>query len=134
MRLVDLYETDDGRELLYQLLKERDDTINISHQKMPTMEEHLRFVESRPYQYWYLIIANDLYVGAVYLSKNNEIGVGILKKNHRKGYGKAAVLALMAAHPGRKFLANINPRNLASGFMFRELGFSILQVTFSKEG
>jgi len=34
---------------LYNLLKERDSRVNISHRMMPTFNEHVKFVLSRPY-------------------------------------------------------------------------------------
>ena len=34
---------------LYELLSERDPVANISHKQMPTYDEHIRFVTSKPY-------------------------------------------------------------------------------------
>ena len=33
---------------LYDLLKERNSSINISHRKMPTYKQHVKFVNSKP--------------------------------------------------------------------------------------
>ena len=58
---------------LYDLLKERESNVNISHKKMPTYAQHIKFIESRPYSKWYVIILNNQKIGSAYLSKQNEI-------------------------------------------------------------
>lgn len=132
MRLLDVYTHRGAADLLYQLLSEREPHQNISHRAMPSMEEHLAFIASRPYAAWYIVeavtdcvddvalITED--VGAVYLTHAREIGVGILKRWRRQGYAAHAVRALMKRHPGR-FLANINPTNEPSIALFHKLGF-----------
>lgn len=118
---------------LYGLLRERLDepTRNISHKKLPSLAEHAAFVRSDPYAAWYLIEVEGTPVGAIYLSKLREIGIHIRRKWRAKGYGKAAVLALMEQYPG-KFLANINPANAESTRFFQSLGFVHVQNTFAR--
>jgi hypothetical protein len=58
MNLISIYERPDRALVLHQLLEERDDTANISHKAMPSWDEHVRFVESKPYQAWYFIEDN----------------------------------------------------------------------------
>jgi hypothetical protein len=55
-------------ELLYRLLEQREPHVNISHQRMPSWQEHVRFIASRPYVAWYLIKHGPNYVGAIYLT------------------------------------------------------------------
>ena len=132
LRLGDVYAGGDNTlavELLYSLLKERTPDVNISHVETPGFAQHQRFVLSRPYHAWYVVIVGCKYVGAVYLTKINEIGVFILKEHHRKGYGLGAVVELMALHPREKYLANTNPDNFASMQMFQQLGFNHIQNT-----
>lgn len=62
-------------KFLYELLKKRDPLANISHKKMPTYKEHIKFVKSRPYKVWYVIHFGKRKVGSIYLSKQNEIGL-----------------------------------------------------------
>lgn len=116
--------------MLYSLLKERQPHQNISHKRMPTWDEHLAFIDSRPYLHWYAIHAYGMLAGAVYLSKQREIGVGVLKAHRGQGLGRAAVVELMRLHPGR-FLANINPANEESAKLFKSLGFNIIQHTYA---
>jgi RimJ/RimL family protein N-acetyltransferase len=120
------------------LLKERDETTNISHKGLPDFEAHRAFVESKPYADWCFIEVDhwkdgdcfDLVVGACYLSKQDEIGVFIFKAHQGKGYGWRAVKALIDKHGPRRYLANINPRNERSAELFSRMGFKLIQHTF----
>lgn len=129
--LVDIYSRwDTFIAPLYALLAERAPEQSISHSRMPSMAEHTRFVESRPYKCWYEILADGKSVGSIYLTKRHEIGVSIFRHQQRKGYGSAAVRELMLRHNG-PFLANINPKNDASIRMWESLNFKLLQVTYA---
>ena len=120
--------------LLYQLLMERAPHQSISHTKMPTLKDHELFFDSRPYQCWYMVLNEDgQAVGACYLSKQREIGIGILMEYRGRGYGKAAVQELMRKWPGQRFLANVNPKNTASIALFESMGFNHLQNTYIRE-
>ena len=55
MNLISIYERPDRALVLHQLLEEREPEANISHKAMPSWEEHVRFVESKPYEAWYFI-------------------------------------------------------------------------------
>lgn len=133
MILRDVYETPGSWDVLWQLLLEREPMQNISHKKMPTHEEHCLFVTRRPYEAWYVFDSlGGQTAGAVYLSKQREIGIGVLRAHRGRGLGRAAVLELMRLHPG-PFLANINPVNEPSRLLFGSLGFNLLQVTYAKQ-
>ena len=121
-------------ELLYRLLAEREAHVNISHHDMPAWKDHLRFIAKRPYSAWYLIKHQQDHVGAVYLTALGEIGIGILAAWRRRGFGPAAIRALMRRHPRSRFLANINPDNAKSIRMFSEMGFRIIQQTYELRG
>jgi hypothetical protein len=56
MNLISIYERPDRALVLHQLLEERDESANISHKAMPSWDDHVRFVESKPYQAWYFIV------------------------------------------------------------------------------
>ena len=57
LKLVPVKEERQAARLLYDWLQDRlgQPHINISHQLMPTWQQHLRFVHSHPYQVWVLI-------------------------------------------------------------------------------
>lgn len=141
MKLIDVYADVRAPVWLYELLLERTPEQSISHKQMPSEAEHMAFYFSRPYARWLLIEATprDLHmtaqpgiVGAVYLTHQHEIGVGVLNEHRGNGYGEAAVKLLMHGSPGR-FLANVNPQNLASVRMFTRLGFKHIQNTYAYE-
>lgn len=119
-------------ELLYELLLQRTPNQSISHKVAPTWEDHVSFVMLCPYLYWYLIeISTGELVGAIYLTRQREIGIFVLDQYLGQGYGTKAVQILMDKHPGR-FLANVNPNNEASAALWQSLGFNLLQLTYER--
>ena len=132
MKLVNVYEDPLAKWMLYELLSERTPEQSISHKAMPTKDEHLAFFYSKPYGAWYAIHDGSFLVGAVYLTRQREIGVGVLKAHRGQGLARQAITELMRLHPGRH-LANINPQNEASIALFRSLGFGgPIQITLEK--
>jgi len=133
IKLESVYRHKEHFRVLYALLAERTPEQSISHKVLPSFPAHEDFVLSKPYQAWYMIIEEDtgISVGAIYLTKLREIGVTIAAGYRGRGYGKAAVQALMVRWPGR-FLANINPANEKSAAFFGELGFSLIQHTYAR--
>ena len=118
--------------LLYALLDERTAEQSISHKEMPSYDQHLVFVASKPYKAWYLVSTDEGCAGSVYLTKQSEIGIAISENERGNGYAKEAIQELMKLHDG-PFLANINPNNWASRCLFDRLGFKFIQVTYSHE-
>jgi len=115
---------------LYQILKEREINTNISHKKMPTYNEHIDFVQSKPYSKWYIIYFGRKKVGSVYISKQNEIGIFIKRKFLKKGIGTKVLKIILEKNPKKRFLANINPKNKKSIEFFKKNGFKLLQKTY----
>ena len=115
---------------LYQILKEREINTNISHKKMPTYNEHIDFVQSKPYSKWYIIYFGRKKVGSVYISKQNEIGIFIKRKFLKKGIGTRVLKIILEKNPKKRFLANINPKNKKSIEFFKKNGFKLLQKTY----
>ena len=115
---------------LFELLKEREDKVNISHRKMPTYNNHVKFVMSKPYSKWYIIKFQEEKIGSVYLSKQDEIGIFIKKDSQRGGIGKKALELLMKKNPRKRYLANVNPKNTKSVKFFKNNRFKLLQHTY----
>ncbi len=115
---------------LYEILKERKPSANISHQKMPTYKEHVSFVLSRPYSKWYVIYFGKSKAGSIYISKQNEIGIFIKKEFSKKGLGAKVLKTMINLNPREQYLANINPKNKKSVEFFKKNGFKILQHTY----
>lgn len=129
VKLVSIYKVKKTAvPLLYELMKERNTNVNISHEKLPTMKDHIKFVGSKPYKKWFLIKDGNEYVGSLYLTKINEIGIFILKKYQRKGYGSDAISQIMKSN--NQVLVNINQRNLGAIRLFKKFGFVHIQNTY----
>lgn len=149
IRLLDVYEPTPIRpyalEFLYELMKEREPEINISHHALPSFEEHRQFVTRRPFRCWHLVehcgtvLSGPAWVGYVSATHFNEIGIVLRKAARGFGTGPAAIRELMRMHQPRPtdpavrnghWLANIAPGNEHSRHIFEKLGFKLLQHTY----
>jgi RimJ/RimL family protein N-acetyltransferase len=124
---------DSDFRFLFNLLKQRDKKANISHKKMPTYSEHVKFLKSKPYSKWYIIQKSKIKIGSIYLSKNDEIGIFINERFHREGLATKALELLMSKNPRSKYLANVNPKNLHSVKFFKKNNFKLIQHTYELE-
>ena len=84
MKLVPVKDVQQASAVLFRLLQERPQRAYISHERMPTWDEHEDFVDSAPFRYWYLLriidIDGPLYVGALECTDLNEIGIAVLER------------------------------------------------------
>ncbi len=134
----------DDAQFLFELLNERDPRANISHKKMPTYTSHVNFIKSKPYKKWYIVFVvrklsgknnptskyQKIKSASVYLSKNDEIGIFVLKKFHRIGVGDFALSEIIKRNPRKRYLANVSPKNKKSMGFFKSNGFKHIQQTF----
>lgn len=118
---------------LYNLLKERNPNMNISHKKMPRYSEHVKFVKSKPYTKWNIIEYGKQKIGSIYLSKNNEIGIFLKKQFQGKNVGQESLVLFMKMNPRKRYLANVSPKNIASQKFFKKNGFKLIQYTYEFE-
>jgi RimJ/RimL family protein N-acetyltransferase len=130
MKLVPVSDEHKAASALYRLMAERTPDESISHRSMPSWDAHLEFIASCPYNAWYLLKVHEDFVGSVYLTHQDEIGVFVFEEHRHCGYGSRAVAALMAQHPRTRYLANINPANKRSKALFNKLGFRHIQETY----
>jgi RimJ/RimL family protein N-acetyltransferase len=121
---------DSDIRFLFNLLKERSTVENISHKKMPTYNEHKKFVRSKPYSRWYIIIFSNKMVGSIYLTRNNEIGIFLKKEFRTQNIGKKALQMIIQKNPRKRYLANVNPKNKKSINFFKRNHFKLIQYTF----
>ena len=124
--------TNSDVKFLFDLLKERDPRVNISHRKVPTYSQHTKFIKSKPYSKWYIILKSKHKIGSIYLSKNDEIGIFLSKKFQGKNVGNFVLNELMKKNPRKRFLANVNPKNKKSIAFFKNNNFKLIQYTFEK--
>ena len=109
---------------------EREPLANISHKKMPTYNEHILFVSSKPYSKWYVILHGAKKAGSIYLTSQNEIGIFIKKSFQSKQLGNIALRKMIQKNPKKRYLANVNPQNKKSMRFFKNNGFKLIQYTF----
>ena len=128
IRFISVYKFPEHVEILFNLLKERPVHMNISHEHMPSMQQHRRFVNSRPYKRWYLILSNKNVLGSIYLTKINEIGLFLFKPF--SGMETQVLKNFIAKRRGAKFLANISPKNKRYKRIFQSIGFQHIQNTY----
>ena len=124
--------TNSDTEFLFKLLKERDPRANISHKKMPSYNQHVNFIKSKPYTKWYIIMKYKEKVGSIYLSKNDEIGIFLSKNYQGRNVGNYALTELIKKNPRKRYLANVNPKNKKSILFFKNNNFKLIQHTFEK--
>lgn len=127
-------------DLMWQLLVERPPEACVSHQKMPTREEHEAFVRNHPYRAWMVILENDKPVGSIIATEGNEIGIAVLRAHQNRRIATRAITLLinsMSPLPALKsrrpagWVANVSPLNSASHALFLGLGAEVIQVTYA---
>lgn len=128
IRLQEVKQSD--CKFLFDLLRERDPKINISHRIIPTYKQHVDFVLSKPYSRWYVIYKNKKKVGSIYLSKQNEIGIFLKKGIHNTKIKQIAMEQLMKINPRTRFIANCNPKNKKGINFFKKNGFKLIQYSY----
>ena len=120
-------------EFLYELLKQREGRVNISHYSIPTLAEHRDYIKNNSYKSWDVIWVENNRVGNIYLTQRDEVGVFIDNKSQGRGYGSQALKQFMEKNGNKRYLANINPTNYKSIQFFGKHGFTHIQNTYHKK-
>ena len=119
-------------KFLFNHLKERDPRENISHKKMPTYDEHVKFVLSKPYSKWYIIFEKNKKIGSVYLTKADELGLHLKKEYFTERILKDVLENLMKNEQNKRFVFNVSPRNKKLMKFLQKNGYVISQQTVVK--
>ena len=125
--------TIDDAKFLFDLLKQREGIVNISHKSLPTWEEHVEFIKNNTYQSWDIIWVDNVRIGNIYLTDRDEIGIFLDKESQSNGYGSIAINEFMKKNGKKRYLANINPTNYKSIQFFGKHGFVHIQNTYHKK-
>ncbi|QWE28990.1 hypothetical protein [Polynucleobacter sp. AM-7D1] len=123
-------------DALYELLKKR--VHNISHNSLPTYNDHKNFVKNSPYRVWYLIKVHDGYIGSLYLLNDNCVGI-FVDPNYDHAIEYAISWALMSHKPlpeiksirSSNFHINVSPSNDRLKKAIQNIGGTKIQTTFS---
>ena len=123
-------------EFLYKILKTKD--FNISHEVVPEYKDHKEFVSNHPYRIWLLIERDEAFLGAVYLTKDNVIGIN-LPNASINDYFNLINLVLKKYKPlkhvksvkSKYFLINANPKNHILINAIESLNMKFIQKTYA---
>ena len=115
---------------LHELLKNKDSNASISHKKMPSYDEHVEFVMSKPYTNWYIIECDKKNVGSTYLSKLDEIGISINEGYEFDQIAKTALKLLIKLNPRKRYLANVSPKDIRLQKFFLKSGFTGFEYVY----
>ena len=131
LKLLPINEKD--YEFLYKLLSERKQITFISHKKMPTYEEHVKFIESEPYSKWYIIQIDDKKIGSIYLTKENEIGIHFFTQYEESERFQNVIKEFFLKEPQDRFFMNVSPKNEQYIDLAKKLGFHLVQHTYERD-
>jgi len=136
LRYREIGTTEVDMDFLYNLLINRDPSINISHKKMPSFEKHCEFWKSKPYPQAEMILNPDVKVpiGYWYVTDRLEVGIFLHSLYQGRGLGHQVLKHIKRLNHRRRLVANINPSNCRSINLFQLNGFHHIQNTYALEG
>jgi len=124
-------------KFLYHILKHR--KFNISHNSMPSFEEHKKFVISNPYINWFIVTKNEFKIGSVYLNQDNSIGLNILEE-YRHTLSELILDLENKLNPqkevksiiSRNSFYNVSPKDVFFINTLKKLGYEVSKISFRK--
>lgn len=136
LKFIRVRKDGEHTKALYKLLKSR--IYNISNSTIPSYEEHEFFVKNHPYRVWYLIQKEGLYVGSLYILRDNCIGIYainedafVIKNSIYWVIKKYKPLPAIKSVRASNFFINISPDNKLLIELLYELNAELLQLTFA---
>ena len=128
--------TDEQIDLLFRLLVERSHVI--SRNTDVSFEEHRAFVLSHPYRDWFLVKFEGDFIGSIYISNENTVGINISNSENEAVVG--AIVGFVKGHyqpldaiPSVRaavFSVNVPPTNTGLVTTLSNLGATLAQHTF----
>lgn len=120
-------------DFLFDMIKSRPYYVNIHHKTPPKIIDHIKFIESNPYEAWFIILDDDIRIGNCYITKNNEIGLFLMDGWRTSHAGSEALRILMKYGGTRKYYANISISNEASQYFFSKNGFNPISYIYERD-
>ncbi len=121
--------------ILYILLSKR--KYNISHTNFPSYSEHKNFVLNSPYRFWYLLKKSDEFIGSIYITNENVIGLNAYKINLQdyETIFKSILIKHKPLKPiksvrNANFLINVNPKNKKLIEYMEKFGMEHIQSSY----
>ena len=122
-------------ESLFEVLKNR--THSISHDKMPSFQEHQAFVTAHPYRVWYMISLKSKCVGSFYIQNDNSIGLNLENPDkHKINFCLNFIASNFCPYPEKKslvppyFYLNIPSSDTKLAAMLEVLNLIPVQTSF----
>ena len=124
-------------KFLFMLLQKR--KFHISHNFMPTLEDHKKFVKSKPYFKWFIILEDKIKIGSFYINHDNSIGLNLIEEKKLLISNIISIIennfepqkAIKSIRP-EKFFYNVNPNDEIFINALKENGYQISQISFLK--
>jgi len=98
-------------KFLYKLLKQRPKDECISHRKMPTYQQHCKYLKTFPFFLNIIILVDGKSVGNLYETDRHEIGIHVLPKYKYLAEEIIDVVIDLAKKGKDKVYFNINPKD-----------------------
>ena len=125
------------KKVLYDLFIQRPSEAKISAADILSFEEHEKFVENHPYRYWFLLKIKTRYVGTVYVTYENQLGV-FLTEQFQDLFEDVLKYIIRAFDPlpalpssrASGFSLNVSANDKECLRKFDKLGISPYQFTF----
>ena len=124
----------DALYILFNLRKYRISSSNTS------LSEHTKFVKENPYRIWYIIyLSSKEPIGSIYLTKNNKIGINLIKYINKKNISEILQFIKKNHKPLKEiksvraglFSINVPKSNIAFQKFLKEIDLKVSQVTFN---
>jgi len=129
---------EEDSDVLFGLLKKR--THSISHQQLPSKNEHISFVRSHPYRYWALVCRANKPLGTIYLQTDNSIGLNLLEPSLidvstvlRYVHDNFAPLKEVKSKVPSYFFVNVPHENTLLKGILLQLGALPIQIAYKIE-
>jgi len=128
-------KTSDHIDVLYQILKVRKHFI--SNKRIPNYKEHSEFVKNHPYRHWFLLKKNKKFIGSIYITSLNTIGLDTysIKENMIESiflrlFSKIKPLPEIKSIRPKSFSINISPSNRKLAVIIKNIGGKKIQSTY----
>ena len=123
------------KKILFDFLKKK--RHNISHDNDIDFEHHSKFVSKHPYRKWFLIKDQIRFIGSIYVTYENTIGINII--NNEESLLKECLHILfkiikplppLPSRRNKNFLVNLSPDNQILKNALLRLGSKKIQETY----
>lgn len=124
-------------QILFALYVKRSTDSRISSSSVLDWNKHQDFVHSHPYRHWALVLLDEVPIGSLYFTQNNEVGLSLVSE--KEGLYATILRHLVTqldplpAIPSVRrgtFVVNVAPSQEAILLALRECGAVLIQHTY----